>query len=357
MKWNAWKDKYIERRRRDLKVRLLRLASMLVICVMATSLIFGGYAWAEKTVTLVDDGKVREITTFGNTVGAVLRQEGIRLGTQDVVTPTEQEKVVDGMVIDIERAVSVSITVDGGTRKILTRYKTVEKVLADAGITVDGNDIVKPGLSARVVTGMDIKITRVEIKTEEMEVVIPYRIRRLCDYNLKAGESQIEQEGQPGLELQTWRVTLHDGKEVKRTLVSAVMKKAPRDKIIRVGMLNTVTISPGRGTVSRAGEEYHIKDSFIVRATAYTYTDNNTATGVPPRVGGIAVDPRVIPLGSKLFVEGYGYCEAIDTGGLIKGKRIDVFFPTYDQAINWGVKNVKVYLLELLGAIWKFIVG
>jgi len=68
--------------------------------------------------------------------------------------------------------------------------------------------------------------------------------------------------------------------------------------------------------------------------------------GVMPYVGGVAVDPKVVPLGTDLFVEGYGYAKAVDTGGLIKGNRIDVFLETSKECYNWGRRNVKVYILE-----------
>lgn len=83
-----------------------------------------------------------------------------------------------------------------------------------------------------------------------------------------------------------------------------------------------------------------------MEATAYTFTGYQTATGVNPREGIIAVDPRVIPLGSQVYVEGYGYAIAADTGGLIKGNIIDVFFPNLQRCINWGRRPAKVYILN-----------
>jgi len=82
----------------------------------------------------------------------------------------------------------------------------------------------------------------------------------------------------------------------------------------------------------------------ILEATAYTHTGNTTYTGVYPQVGTIAVDPRFIPLGSKMWVEGYGFGVAQDTGGLIKGGIIDVFMETEAECLRWGRRRVKVYL-------------
>jgi 3D (Asp-Asp-Asp) domain-containing protein len=83
-----------------------------------------------------------------------------------------------------------------------------------------------------------------------------------------------------------------------------------------------------------------------MEASAYTYTGNRTATGKNPEVGMVAVDPRVIPMGSRLYIEGYGYGRAADTGGSIKGNRLDLFMEDRSQCLSWGRRTVKVYLLD-----------
>lgn len=82
-------------------------------------------------------------------------------------------------------------------------------------------------------------------------------------------------------------------------------------------------------------------------ATAYTHTGQSTATGIYPLYKGIvAVDPSVIPLHTKLYIPGYGEAVAEDTGRDIVGYRIDLFHETYEEAINFGRKEVKVYIYE-----------
>lgn len=88
-------------------------------------------------------------------------------------------------------------------------------------------------------------------------------------------------------------------------------------------------------------------ESYIFNSTAYSYSaGNKTATGVYPKRGIVAVDPKVIPLGTKLYIEGYGYAVAADTGGVIKGKIIDVFLPTEKECYKWGRKKVKVTICK-----------
>jgi 3D (Asp-Asp-Asp) domain-containing protein len=83
-----------------------------------------------------------------------------------------------------------------------------------------------------------------------------------------------------------------------------------------------------------------------MRVTAYTHTGYRTASMTYPKIGTIAVDPKVIPLGTKIYVPGYGWGVAEDTGGLIKGNRLDVFFDTKKEALTWGVKDLKAIILQ-----------
>ncbi len=83
-----------------------------------------------------------------------------------------------------------------------------------------------------------------------------------------------------------------------------------------------------------------------MEATAYTHTGNRTYTGTWPSRGTIAVDPAVIPLGTQLWVEGYGIGIAADTGGAIRGNKIDLFMETRSECIEWGRRTVLVRILE-----------
>ena len=103
----------------------------------------------------------------------------------------------------------------------------------------------------------------------------------------------------------------------------------------------------GAGEFTIGEETYKYSRRLSMECTAYTWTGNKTATGTWPAIGTIAVDPRVIKLGSKVYVEGYGFAKAEDTGGLIKGNIIDVYFTSERECIIWGRKRgVTVYILE-----------
>lgn len=93
--------------------------------------------------------------------------------------------------------------------------------------------------------------------------------------------------------------------------------------------------------VSRGAERI-----LTMEATAYTWTGQRTASGTWPAVGTVAVDPQVIPLGTKVYVEGYGEAMALDTGGLVKGNIVDVYLPTESECWQWGRRQVEVRILE-----------
>ena len=93
--------------------------------------------------------------------------------------------------------------------------------------------------------------------------------------------------------------------------------------------------------VSRGGERV-----MVMEATAYTWTGQRTASGTWPAVGTVATDTEVIPLGTKIWVEGYGEAVALDTGGAVKGNIIDIYLPTEDQCLQWGRRQVEVRVIE-----------
>lgn len=84
----------------------------------------------------------------------------------------------------------------------------------------------------------------------------------------------------------------------------------------------------------------------IFEATAYTWTGQRTASGTWPAIGTVATDPEVIPLGTKIWVEGYGEAVALDTGGAIKGNIIDVYLPTESECWQWGRRQVEVRVIK-----------
>ena len=108
----------------------------------------------------------------------------------------------------------------------------------------------------------------------------------------------------------------------------------------------TVIESPGTSISEYRQIEAPEPEVMIFEATAYTWTGNRTATGTWPSRGTIAVDPEVIPLGTRLHIEGYGEGIAEDTGGAIQRHKIDLYMESEDECWDWGRRTVKVRIIE-----------
>lgn len=314
----------------------LRLAIVFFLVVLA-GLGVTGYAWAKKEVSLEVDGKTLAVNTFQMDVEGLLKQQQVRLGPEDAVIPALGTSLREGMRIKVIRAIPVKIVADGKTLPALTRSKTVYELLKEENVKVGEEDIVSPPLESELSKKLTVRITRVSRKVEEKEVSIPFSVKRKPTASMLKGQTKVINAGKNGLAIEKWEVVLHDGEEKERRLIEREVVQQPVDRVVQVGILQTI---------SRGGEELRFTQVYTMKATAYTYTGRNTASGGPPRLGVAAVDPSVIPFGTRLYVEGYGHALACDRGSKIKGNRIDVFFPSRAEALAWGIRYVKVYVLN-----------
>lgn len=299
----------------------------------------------KKVITLSLNGDVRKVTSYKSTVKDVLEQNNIRIEPKDKVEPSVDTKVKNGQEIYIKRAVGLEVLVDGKDLKIKSAENSVKDMLKSEGIKLGDLDKVKPSKSEAIKDGMKIAVTRVstqqitEAKPIDFETVIQK------DDTMGNDEKQVVQQGLAGSKEVVSTVTYEDGKEVSRNIISEVVKSEPVKAVIKEGTLGVINVNRGSKTV--------YKSKINAKATAYTadlsFGITASGTRVKRDVNGyssIAVDPRVIPLGTKLYVPGYGYGIAEDTGGAIKGNRVDLFFTSETECDNWGVRPVDVYVLK-----------
>ncbi|MCG0277347.1 MAG: ubiquitin-like domain-containing protein [Thermanaeromonas sp.] len=329
----AWREeKRLRSRRRSF---FLFCAALLLLFVGAG---WGMFSLPWKKVALEVDGQEKLLRTRAKTVEQVLAEEGVTLAPEDEVNPPLLTPVTRGLRIQVKRAVPVRILVDGGEREIRLVPGTVGQALERAGVHLGPLDRVEPADTEKLVEpGETIKVIRVEVKTEMVEEEVGYQVIRRQDPGLEIGTTRVLQQGRKGLKRIEYRVTYEDGAEVKREVVKEEIVREPVPQVIVVGTLREV---------SRGGYTLRFRQALWVTATAYTHTGNRTATGTVPRLGTVAVDPQVIPLGSRLYIEGYGFGRAEDVGSSIRGERIDVFFESLEATRRWGVRRVKVYILE-----------
>ncbi|OAT82977.1 hypothetical protein A6M21_08400 [Desulfotomaculum copahuensis] len=309
----------------------------LVVMIFTGSLVFAGYAWARKTVTLTVDGRQVPVETSARTVADVLQSQHVQLAPRDRVTPSPGTRLTDGMQVVVARALAVTIILEGRKLNGFVYGHTVGEALKEQGVAAGPLDIVQPAPDQPVKDGMNIRIIRVREEKKTIKVPLAFNVRREADPGLDSGFTRVVREGREGKEEQRWVLTYHDGQEVSRTMEDSQVLSPPQDKIVQVGT---------RQEVSRGGYDIRYSRALDMTATAYSYTGNSTATGAAPRRGVVAVDPGVIPLGTRLYIEGYGYATALDRGSSINGHRIDLFMESEAQADRWGVRQVRVYVID-----------
>ncbi|HBT20728.1 MAG TPA: hypothetical protein DEA47_05140 [Peptococcaceae bacterium] len=309
-----------------------------LLAVLIFTMLFIIYTATAKGITLNINGETRYVTTHCRTVEKVLKKEGIKLGPQYIVEPSSDSIVHDGGKIVVKKLVPVAV-IDGNKKKIIrVEVPSVLEVLVKEGIVLSQGDEIKANLHPKDGSMPYIKIIRQDMKVITLTEEIPYKTKEIKDYHLTPGSRRIVQEGSKGLKETKVRITYKNGKEIGREKIKTEIIKNPVPRIVAVGDRSGVFVS--------RGERYIAVKKMTMIVSAYTHTGNPTATGDMPTRGTIAVDPRVIPLGTKLYVEGYGYGTALDTGGGIKGARLDVFFESKKQALEWGRKKVQVIILK-----------
>ncbi|MEW5866831.1 MAG: G5 domain-containing protein [Bacillota bacterium] len=318
----------------------------LVVC--AAVLLVTGLAGAAREVKVIVDDQVIPIATTAVRVNDILKQAGVELQEGDEVTPGVTERLYGEATITVARAVPVLISVDGRTIEVRSTGPMVKHALAAAGVLLRPEDKVSPGMEVGLTPGIKVKVTRVTAEVITRQVRIAYRVEKRPDPNMDRGATKVLRPGVEGLREQKVLVTYEDGKAVKEKVLSSKVLREPVSKLLAVGTRNPVrTLLTSRGT-------FRYRDSYRMLATAYEpgprscgkHADGYTAIGLKAKPGIVAVDPRVIPLRTKLYVEGYGPAIAGDVGSAIKGHRIDLLFETVEEAIRYGKRWVKVYILE-----------
>lgn len=306
-----------------------------------------GFVWAQNDVKLIVDDQCLFVKTQTTSVGELLKENGVKVTAKDLVSPDLSAKVREGMTIIIKHSIPVFVQVDGHAKKVNSSSKTVGEVLEQAKIKLKRNDRVVPAVSTRLARGMRIVVIRVSKQVEAVQVAIPYQTIEEPDPTLAQGFRQVTVNGQPGIYLRMYDVVKENGREKSRELKCERVLASQVGEVIKVGTKPLASrelaklIAPGE--VSRGTYR-----TIVMVATGYTPGYDcgmSTASGVPPRRGIVAVDPRIIPLGTRLYIEGYGEAVAGDTGGKIKGNRIDLCFDTLEEARNFGRRRVVVQIL------------
>lgn len=301
-----------------------------------------------KTISIIVDGEESIVTTYKGTVQGALHENNIVLAPKDKVEPELESKISRNDTINIRKAVNLTVTVDGQDIQVVSAEDNIATMLELEGVQLNEDDKVLPSKEAELYEDMEVEVIRVETKEVNDIVPIAFETSVTNDDTLIDTYMRVTKEGQIGEKEVKSKVVYENGEEVSRTVLEEVVLKEPVNKEVIQGTLKTLS-------VNRGGNSLNYTKKINCKATAYSPINGATtaytysgmkATRNPNGYSTIAVDPRVIPLGTKVYVDGYGYAIAADTGSSVKGNFIDVFFNTYNEACNWGLKYVDVYILE-----------
>ncbi len=265
-------------------------------------------------------------------------------------------------VMDLDvSATELTVHDSGQEHTIYVSSGTVADALETVGIVLGEFDELSVDHNTQISSGMDIYITRVTVEEEYQYEPIPYETVMQASSSLIKGSEVVIQKGADGVRRYTYDNIYKNGVMTNRVLAGTSVYEKPVNEIVAYG--TSASIPPSSSfTVSTTSQLLTLEDgtqipyeSYIdVVATAYTTEGadfNITKSGAVAQYGIIAVDPKVIPLGTKMYVVAadgtwvYGYAVAGDTGGFIKGYRIDLFYDTTAECITFGRQNARVYLL------------
>lgn len=237
---------------------------------------------------------------------------------------------------------TVIVSVDQQTYRVASAAETVGDLLIDLGVTLSDLDRVRPSLTTSLSDDMEVRVTRVTCQRTVKEEVLRPQTMLLPAPDRPAGYSKTVSTGREGLVRRVIETWTKGGEVTHRKVIKEAVVVKPTDTVILRG---------GKDLPSRGG---NWRRRLRMEATAYDpgprscgkYADGYTANGTKAERGVVAVDPRVIPLGTKLYIPGYGFAIAADRGSAIKGKRIDLCFDTYREALQFGRRMVEVYILR-----------
>ena len=292
--------------------------------------------------TLHEDGFASVVFSSRPKVGLALVALGSSFSRYDRVWPAPDTPLTEGLHVFVQRATAVSLSVGGGqAATVHTHSNTVAELLAEQGVKLMDGDSVTPGPAAPLMDGMTVAVTVVRSVTEAEDTPVPFETYYRDDSSRPEGEYVELQAGVDGYVHREYSVTYQDGVEVGRVLLSETVVQ-PGDRIVAQGTAVVAAAVAAPSGDPQCGRTLRVWATWYTAASA---GGGSTATGTTVRKGTVAVDPRVIPLGTEMYIPGYGYGVAEDTGGAVIGNIIDLGYGAGDVK-DWQSGWVAVCILN-----------
>lgn len=339
------------------KSKIVRIAA-LVLPVICLVVLLATTAFAQRTYVITDGDQVIVHTSYTADPKKALHEAGFRLDENDTYTTQTTDGVSE---ITVQRGQKVVINNCGEILEAHCNGETVQQLLDRLGIPTYGNYRVSEALHTATYDGLQINVDYVIHQTETYTVELPYQVTYCYDPTMEEGQERVITVGSAGQMLCSADVVYVNAVEQNRTLISETVARQPVNQVVAIGTgedLGGKKDLPliGDGVIVLPSGEvltYSSVGQFV--ATAYTKTDEGcdeiTSTGSHVRVGVVAVDPKVIPYGTRMFIvtnDGayiYGLSTAEDCGGSIKGNRLDLYFETDPECWQFGIRDCTVYFL------------
>ena len=349
----------MQERKQKTRKRKMHIIRMAVVVIPLILLLLSQTAFAQNTYVITDGARVLVHTSSATDPAVVLTEAGLALGADDTYTT---QTGIGRSEITVQRVQNVTIDYCGEILEVSSTSETVGQLLQRLDLTVGSDKNVSVPMEAEAEDGLIITVSRTVRVTETYTTTIPYETGYRADPSLPAGTPAVLIRGQEGQALCTACVVYVDGQETSRTVLQQTVVTQPVNAVVAVGTAGQQPDVSTQGVVIAdgfiflpAGEVLTYKGTRQVGATAYTHTDAGcdfiTSTMTRVRVGTVAVDPTVIPYGTRMFIitnDGtyvYGVSTAEDCGGAIQGNRGDLYYPTDPECWDFGVRDATIYYL------------
>jgi uncharacterized protein YabE (DUF348 family) len=348
-----------------LRIALLGAILSFAIIIMFVSML---QPVAAKNISIVDNGMTSVIQTRNSDLQDVLEEHQIRVGPYDRLSLTTGE-VVEGSTIVIDRAKSITVRADGKEAVKYTVADTVGEAIKEMNLSLVGEDRVNPSLNSPLTAGTKVVITRVRTEVVETSHAVAFEVLEQKNANLAEGKKKVVKTGKEGQVVVRTAKVYEDGMLVSEKLLGKTVSKPAIQQVVAIGTkkpeVKTLTYNgkPSASeatTVSLNGNSVKVK-RMLKNVTLTAYSADFASTGKSHGDEGygvtssgaivqegrtIAVDPKVIPIGWWVYIEGIGFRRAEDTGSAVRGKKIDVYYDSEKLANRFGTqKGFTVYVI------------
>lgn len=309
-----------------------------------------------KEIVINDEFKNYYLETYADSVEELLADCKIVINENDNIVQGSDVKITDGIELTIERSFDITIFDGSSSKSYSTTKHSVRKILNENNIEISEDDIITPFIDAKISEGSSISITRVRNEYIKENVAIPFTTEINLVDDLDDTQVKTISKGIDGLKEVEIKVRYENDKIISRNLVRENTLTDPVSEIKNKGRESMF--------VTSRGMPFRYSKILIMSSSAYDLSFAScgkypgdpaygiTYTGTNARPGVIAVDPRVIPFNSTIYIESldnssdYGFAHAEDTGSAIIGNRIDLFIGDHMAAMRYGRRQVRIYIIE-----------